>query len=216
MRQCDRIATTQSKKEQVISMSKSGIVYLVGAGPGDPGLLTLRGLECLRRAEFVLYDGLVNPILLRYTAADCQRTSRMNGPNGRRLDQAEINQQLIDAGKAGKVVVRLKGGDPFMFGRGSEEAAALRQAGIPFEVVPGITAATAAGVFAGISLTHRQFASCVAFVTGHEDPEKPESSLNYENLAAFSGTLVFYMGLHRLPQIAERLIAHGKKPDTPT
>ena len=195
--------------------NKQGKVYLVGAGPGDPGLLTLRGLECLQQAEFVLYDGLVNPILLRHTSADCERTSRMHGPDGRRLDQAEINARLIQEGKAGKVVVRLKGGDPFMFGRGSEEAAALRAEGIPFEVVPGITAATAAGVFAGISLTHRKLASCVAFVTGHEDPQKPESSLDYANLATFSGTLVFYMGLHRLPLITQSLIDHGKPTDAP-
>jgi uroporphyrinogen III methyltransferase/synthase len=126
-----------------------------------------------------------------------------------------VNQRLVEAGREGLTVCRLKGGDPFMFGRGSEEAAALRAAGLPFEVVPGITAATAAGVYAGISLTHRELSSSVAFITGHEDPDKPASAIDYNNLASFSGTLVFYMGLHRLPSIASTLIECGKSPDTP-
>lgn len=192
-----------------------GIVYLVGAGPGDPGLLTLRGRDCLQRADVVLYDGLVNPSLLRHTAARAIRTCRVSDGGQRRLDQSEINQQLIDAARAGQVVVRLKGGDPFVFGRGSEEAAALADAGIPFEVVPGVTAAVAAGEYAGISLTHRDHASAVAFITGHEDPAKPSSSLDYNSLAGFSGTLVFYMGLDRLPRIAESLVAAGKSSETP-
>jgi uroporphyrinogen III methyltransferase/synthase len=192
-----------------------GTVYLVGGGPGDPGLLTLRGAECLRRADYVLYDGLVNPHLLRHTSADCERTSRVGGPESRHLNQEEINQRLIDVAQQGKTVVRLKGGDPFIFGRGSEEAAALEAAGVPYEVVPGITAATAAAVYAGISLTHRDHASAVAFVTGHEDPTKPESALPYEQLARFPGTLVFYMGLHQLPKIATRLREHGKPASTP-
>lgn len=192
----------------------TGFVYLVGAGPGDPGLLTLRGAQCLARADLVLYDGLVNPLLLRHTHARAERTCRAEGPAGRVIPQNEINQQLIDAAKSGKIVVRLKGGDPFIFGRGSEEAAALSAAGIPFEVVPGITAATAAAVYSGISLTHREHASAVAFVTGHEDPEKT-TSLDYSALAAFPGTLVFYMGLHRLESIAHSLIDSGKSPQTP-
>jgi uroporphyrinogen III methyltransferase/synthase len=192
-----------------------GRVYLVGAGPGDPGLLTIRGSECLRQADLVLYDGLVNPLLLQHSRATAERTCRADGPMGRQLPQAEINRRLIEAAREGKVVVRLKGGDPFIFGRGSEEAAALRDAGIPFEVVPGITAATAAAVYSGISLTHRDHASAVAFVTGHEDPAKPSSMLDYRSLAGFPGTLVFYMGLHRLAAIAECLIAAGKSPDTP-
>src|SRR5712691_140129 len=192
-----------------------GIVYLVGAGPGDPGLLTLRGLECLRRADVVLYDGLVNPALLRHTPAQAIRTCRVSEGGERHLDQPEINQRLIAAARAGQVVVRLKGGDPFVFGRGSEEAAALADAGIAFEVVPGVTAAVAAGEYAGISLTHREHASAVAFITGHEDPAKGASHLDYASLAGFSGTLVFYMGLHRLSQIAESLIAAGKSSETP-
>ena len=192
-----------------------GKVFLVGAGPGDPGLLTLRGKACLEQADLVLYDGLANPLLLRYSHAKAERIGRIGGPGERHLDQDEINRQLIAAAKSGLTVCRLKGGDPFIFGRGSEEAAALAAEGIPFEVVPGITAATGAAVYAGISLTHRDHASAVAFITGHEDPTKPESALDYASLARFPGTLVFYMGLHRLPQIVERLIAAGKSPATP-
>lgn len=192
-----------------------GTVYLVGAGPGDPGLLTLRGLECLRRADVVLYDGLVNPILLRHSKAKAERTCRVSAGGERYLEQSEINQRLITAAQSGKTVVRLKGGDPFIFGRGSEEAAALVAAGVPFEVVPGVTAAIAAGEYAGFSVTHRDHASAVAFVTGHEDPTKDASSLDYQILAKFPGTLVFYMGWHRLKQIAASLIASGKSENTP-
>ncbi|HEX6986759.1 MAG TPA: uroporphyrinogen-III C-methyltransferase, partial [Planctomycetaceae bacterium] len=192
-----------------------GTVYLVGAGPGDPGLLTLRGRQCLEAADVVLYDGLVSPLLLRHTKATCERTSRAASPGGKRLDQEEINARLIAAAKAGKTVVRLKGGDPFLFGRGSEEAAALAAAGVPFEVVPGVTAAIAAATYAGLSLTHRELASSVAFVTGHEDPSKPDAALDYAALARFPGTLVFYMGLHRLGRIATALIEAGKSPATP-
>ena len=200
--------------ESSLSNIKQGFVYLVGGGPGDPGLLTLRGAECLRRADLVFYDGLVNPLLLRHSRAHVERTCRVDGPTGRVTPQHEINQRLIDAARSGKIVVRLKGGDPFIFGRGSEEAAALAAAGIPFEVVPGITAATAAAVYTGISLTHREHASAVAFLTGHEDPTK-SSTLDYHSLASFPGTLVFYMGLHRLNSIAQSLIDAGKSPSTP-
>lgn len=196
-------------------MSKStGMVYLVGGGPGDPGLLTLRGLECLRRADVVLYDGLVNPILLRHSRAVAERTCRVSAGGERHLDQVEINQRLVTAAKQGKTVVRLKGGDPFVFGRGSEEAAALAAEGIPFEVVPGVTAAVAAGEYAGFSVTHRDHASAVAFITGHEDPAKESPSLDYGALAAFPGTLVFYMGWHRLPRIAGALVEAGKYAST--
>lgn len=193
----------------------TGRVYLVGGGPGDPGLLSLKGAACLRAADLVLYDGLVNPLLLDHTTADAERTCRTSGPDGRVLRQDEINARLIEAARSGKTVVRLKGGDPFIFGRGSEEARALAEAGVSFEVVPGVTAAVAAGEYAGIPLTHRERASAVAFVTGHEDPAKSESSLDYDNLACFCGTLVFYMGLHRLEAIARSLIESGKPPDTP-
>ena len=207
-----RVATGRPKTHPMTSYGK---VYLVGAGPGDPGLLSLRGRECLELADVVLYDGLVNPLLLRHTHARCERTSRMSGPDGKRLPQEKINRHLVEAAQSGKTVVRLKGGDPFVFGRGSEEAAALRAAGIKYEIVPGITAAVAAAEYAGISITHRDHASAVAFVTGHEDPTKSVHSIDYSNLARFSGTLVFYMGLHRLPDIVESLISAGKNKDTP-
>ena len=190
-------------------------VYLVGAGPGDPGLLTLKGLDCLRRADLVLYDGLVNPLLLRQTNAVCERTARTVTGGGRKVAQEEINRRIIAEAEAGRTVVRLKGGDPFIFGRGGEEAAALAEAGIPFEVVPGITAATAAGAYSGISLTHRAFASQVVFVTGHEDPTKADPSIDYRLLADLRGTIVFYMGLHRLEAICDALIANGKPAVTP-
>lgn len=193
-----------------------GKVYLVGGGPGDPGLISLRGVECLKLADEVLYDGLVNPLLLRHANAHCERTCRTDGPNGRILKQDEINQRLVDTALAGKTVVRLKGGDPFIFGRGSEEAACLRKHGIEYEIVPGITAATAAGEYAGFSLTHRESASMVTFVTGHEAPGKEGSALDYAQLAASPGTLVFYMGLDNLPRISKSLIESGKRADTPT
>jgi len=194
-----------------------GKVYLVGAGPGDPGLITLKGIECLQKADLILYDGLVNPLILQHVSTEVERTCRVSEgcKNRRVLQQDEINQRLISAALEGKTVVRLKGGDPFIFGRGSEEAAALRNAGIEFEVVPGITAATAAAGYAGISVTHRAHASAVALITGHEDPTKPDSALDYDVLAKFPGTLVFYMGLHKLERIVESLIQAGKAEETP-
>jgi uroporphyrinogen III methyltransferase/synthase len=197
-------------------MTHLGKVYLVGAGPGDPGLLSLRGQQCLQRADIVYYDGLANPLLLKHTSGRCERTSRQISDEGKQVPQGEINLLLIQSAREGKTVVRLKGGDPFVFGRGSEEAAALREASIEYEIVPGITAAVAAAEYAGISVTHRNYASAVAFVTGHEDPTKLESSLDYENLARFSGTLVFYMGLRRISQITASLIDHGLSPETPS
>lgn len=195
--------------------ARPGMVWLVGAGPGDAGLLTVRGRDVLAAADLVLYDGLVNPELLRIANGVCERTARVLTDGDRRVDQASVNSRLIEASRQGLSVCRLKGGDPYIFGRGSEEAAALAAAGLPFEVVPGVTAATACGAYAGFSLTHREIASAVALVTGHERPGKPRSMLDYDALAAFPGTLVFYMGLHRLPGIAERLIAAGKSPATP-
>jgi len=194
---------------------RTGKVFLVGAGPGDPGLITLAAIHALRQADLILYDGLVNPLLLQHTSAAAERTCRTAGPAGMRLDQEQINQRLIAAAQSGKTVVRLKGGDPYIFGRGSEEAAALEAAGVPYEVIPGITAATAAGAYAGISLTHRAHASCVAFVTGHEDTAKATSEVDYHLLANWPGTIVFYMGLHRLDAITEALIVAGKDPQTP-
>lgn len=195
-------------------MSSVGKVYLVGAGSGDPGLITVRAVECLRRADLVFYDGLVNPLLLRYTSASAERTCRVNSIDGRALPQDEINRHLVEAALSGKTVVRLKGGDPYLFGRGTEEAAALVAAGIPYEVVPGVSAALAASVYAGMSLTHREISSAVALITGHEDPTKSESHLDYDALAHFPGTLVFYMGLHRLEAITEALVHAGKPAET--
>ncbi len=192
-----------------------GKVYLVGAGPGDPGLLTLRGAECLAVSDLVLYDGLVNPLLLRMTKGVCERTARARRDGTSIVPQHEINERLIAEARAGKVVTRLKGGDPYIFGRGSEEAAALAEAGIPFEVIPGVTAATGAGEYAGFSFTHRDISSAVAFVTGHEDPTRGESRLNYASLAQFPGTLVFYMGLNRLPEICRQLRHAGMTASTP-
>ena len=154
-------------------------------------------------------------LLLRHTRGHAERTARSAGRDGSRLDQEEINRRLIDAARSGRIVVRLKGGDPFIFGRGFEEAVALADADVPFEIVPGITAATAAGVYAGISFTHREHASAVALVTGHEDPAKAESLVDYAELARFPGTLVFYMGLHRVGEIVATLLDAGKPADTP-
>jgi len=195
-------------------MNSVGKVYLVGAGPGDPRLITLRGVECLQQADLVLYDGLVNPLLLRHTSGQTERTARTRR-GGPHVPQDTVNERMIAAAREGKTVVRLKGGDPFIFGRGGEEASALAAAGIPFEVVPGITAATAAAVCTGISLTHRDFASAVTFITGHEEHSRSESKLDYSALAKASGTLVFYMGLDRVGQIARRLIEAGKPANSP-
>lgn len=197
------------------SGSSVGKVYLVGAGPGDPRLLTLRGATCLREADLILYDGLVNPLLLRMSGGVCERTARACRDGTSIVPQQEINERLITEARNGKTVVRLKGGDPYIFGRGSEEAAALQVAGIPFEVVPGVTAATGAGEYAGFSFTHRDISSAVAFVTGHEDPARNCSRLDYTALAKFPGTLVFYMGLSRLSEICQQLQNAGMSESTP-
>ncbi|HQZ68475.1 MAG TPA: uroporphyrinogen-III C-methyltransferase [Planctomycetaceae bacterium] len=197
------------------SNSATGKVYLVGAGPGDPGLITVRGAECLAQADLVLYDGLVNPLLLRLTKGVCERTARARRDDVNIVSQSEINARLIREARAGRIVVRLKGGDPYIFGRGSEEAAALHAAAIPFEVVPGVTAATGAGEYAGFSFTHREISSAVAFVTGHEDPSRESSRLNYQALATFPGTLVFYMGLKRLSEICHQLHVAGMPKTMP-
>ncbi len=196
-------------------VTERGKVYLAGAGPGDPGLITLRAAECLAAADLVLYDGLVNPLLLRRTRGVCERTARTRRDGTTIVSQQEINDRLIAEARAGKIVVRLKGGDPYIFGRGSEEAAALQAAGIPFEVIPGVTAATGAGEYAGFSFTHREISSAVAFITGHEDPTREASRLDYEALARFPGTLVFYMGLNRLSEICRQLMAAGMPEMTP-
>ncbi len=193
----------------------TGIVYLVGAGPGDPGLMTRRSLELIAAADAILYDRLIPADALDGAREDCELTYVGKAPGDVAMSQEDIGALLVELGQAGKRVVRLKGGDPFVFGRGGEEAEALRAAGVPFEVVPGVTAGVAAPAYAGIPVTHRDAASAVAFVTGHEDPAKAESALDAEGLAAFPGTLVFYMGVKNLPLIADALIAAGRDPAEP-
>jgi uroporphyrinogen III methyltransferase/synthase len=193
----------------------SGIVYLVGAGPGDPGLLTLRAVELIASADVVLYDRLIPREALAHARADAEVTYVGKEGEGPQFPQEDTHRLLLDHARAGRRVVRLKGGDPFVFGRGGEEALVLQQAGIPFEVVPGVTAGVAAPAYAWIPVTHREMASGVAFVTGHEDPEKPGSAIDWPALARFPGTLVFYMGVRTLPRIAERLIAEGRPADEP-
>jgi len=194
---------------------KSGIVYLVGAGPGDPGLITIRGLECLRCADVVVYDRLVPRALLKEAKPQAKLVYVGKEASRHAFPQEKINELLAKEARAGQVVCRLKGGDPFIFGRGGEEALYLAERGIPFEVVPGITSAIAAPAFAGIPLTHRQYASSVAFITGQEDVEKLSSSLNWQALAKGPDTLVFLMGMANLSEITSRLVENGKPADTP-
>jgi uroporphyrinogen III methyltransferase/synthase len=193
----------------------NGRVYLVGAGPGDPGLLTARALELIAAADVVLYDRLIPAAALAGARPGAELIYVGKEGGGPSMPQDEIERTLLEHARAGKAVVRLKGGDPFVFGRGGEEAEVLIDAGIPFEVVPGVTAGVAATAYAGIPVTHRDAASAVAFVTGHEDPVKPESALDWAALASFPGTLVVYMGVRRLGTIAERLLAGGRSGDEP-
>jgi uroporphyrinogen III methyltransferase/synthase len=190
-------------------------VFLVGAGPGDPGLLTVRARALIAAADVVLYDRLIPPEALDGAPDGARLIDVGKQGGGPQVPQEATTRLLVEHGRAGGTVVRLKGGDPFVFGRGGEEALALRAAGIPFEVVPGITAGIAAAAYAGIPVTHRDHASAVAFVTGHEDPDKPETALDWPALAAFPGTLVFYMGVRALERIAERLVAGGRAASEP-
>jgi len=194
---------------------KKGKVYLIGAGPGDPGLLTIKGKACIEKADVVLYDHLANDALLSYAPPGTELiyAGKIGGAHNR--EQRQINEILVEKALAGKVVARLKGGDPFIFGRGGEECEALASAGIPFEIVPGITSGIGAPAYAGIPLTHRDVTTSVAFVTGHEHPGKEASEIDWERLSLGSGTVVFYMGMKNLPQIAENLMAHGRSPETP-
>ncbi len=192
----------------------SRVVYLVGAGPGDPGLMTRRSLELIAAADAILYDRLIPSGALDGARPDADLRYVGKKPGGS-VEQEDINRMLVELGRALPVVVRLKGGDPFVFGRGGEEAQALAEAGIAFEVVPAVTAGVAAPAYAGIPVTHRDDASAVALVTGHEDPLKPESALDWPALAAFPGTLVLYMGVRNLPRIAEQLVAGGRPPSEP-
>ena len=193
-----------------------GKVYLVGAGPGDPGLLTVRALELLREADVVIHDRLVPPEALEVVTGELVYVGKEGG--GEQVPQDETNRLLVEHAKAGRSVVRLKGGDPFVFGRGGEEAEVLRDAGIAVEVVPGVTAGVAAPAYAGVPVTQRGMASAVAFVTGHEDPDKGRAgtgSIDWAALAGFPGTLVFYMGVRALPRIASRLVEEGRAATEP-
>jgi uroporphyrinogen III methyltransferase/synthase len=193
----------------------SGRVALVGAGPGDPGLLTVRGLALLRQADVVVYDRLVDPRLLDEAPARALRIFAGKARGSHSLPQAEINALLVSHAGRGRRVVRLKGGDPFVFGRGGEEAGALAAAGVAFEVVPGVSAAVAAPAYAGIPVTHRGVASSFAVVTGHQAECETETSIDWARLATAVDTLVILMGVRSLPAIARALLAAGRSPDTP-
>jgi len=193
---------------------KRGKVYLVGAGPGDPKLLTLKAKECLEEADVVLYDFLINPDILNFSKPSAEKIFVGKKGSGS-FQQDQINSLVIQNAMEGKTVVRLKGGDPFIFGRGGEEAEALVEEGLPFEVVPGITSAIAVPAYAGIPLTHRGLSSSVAFITAHEDPSKIESSLDWSKISTGIDTLVFFMGLGNLDMIVSQLIKNGRSPETP-
>jgi uroporphyrinogen III methyltransferase / synthase len=194
---------------------RPGRVHLVGAGPGDPGLLTARALELIARADTILYDRLIPSSALEGARVDAELLFVGKEGGGETVAQERTTAWLIERAREGREVVRLKGGDPFVFGRGGEEALALREAGIPFRVVPGVTAGVAAAAYAGIPVTHRGLSTAVALVTGHEDPRKPESELDWGALAAFPGTLVFYMGVRALERIARSLIDAGRPGSQP-
>lgn len=196
-------------------MNKKGCVYLVGAGPGDLRLLTLKGLECLKAADVVLYDRLVNPLLLEWASprAECIYCGKL--PNRHLLRQEAINELMVQLGHEGKTVVRLKGGDPSVFGRVGEEAEALEQAGIRYEIVPGVTAGIGASAYAGVPITHRDHAHSFATVAGHDQSPSGQPLIDWKALATGIDTVAFYMGIANLHHIAEQLIHYGRSPNTP-
>jgi uroporphyrinogen III methyltransferase/synthase len=194
--------------------SQHGHVYLVGAGPGDPDLITIKGKNCIESADVLVYDYLASPALLAHAREDAELIYVGKKGGDHTLKQHEINQLLVDKAQTGRIVTRLKGGDPFIFGRGGEEIEVLVEAGISYEVVPGVTSAVAAPAYAGIPLTHRKYTSTLAFVTGHEDPHKATSNIDWQALATGIGTLVFFMGVKNLPNIVEQLTRHGMSADT--
>jgi uroporphyrin-III C-methyltransferase len=206
----ERIQAVPQSQEQ----SSCGRVYLVGAGPGDPELITLKGLRCLRMADVVVYDRLISPYLLDEAPSQAERVFSGKEPGCHSMKQEVINALLIKYARQGRLVVRLKGGDPFVFGRGGEEALALAHAGIPFEVVPGVSSAIAVPAYAGIPVTHRNHASSVTIVTGHEQRTHISSAVNWEALAKVGGTLVIMMGMEALAHITQQLLAGGLSPDT--
>ena len=193
----------------------TGIVYLVGAGPGDPGLITLRGVECLHHADVVLYDYLANPALLEHASPSAELVPLGRKGSGRVYTPVEITERMLEEARSGRTVVRLKGGDPSIFGRGADETAALREAGVPFEIVPGITSGLALAAYCELPITQQDDASAVALVTGRERDDKTTSCLDYDSLASFPGTLIFYMGVGRCAKWSAELLAHGRSPDTP-
>jgi uroporphyrinogen III methyltransferase/synthase len=194
---------------------KPPIVYLVGAGPGDPGLITVKGRECIAAADVIIYDYLAAPSLLKHASGNAELIYVGKKGGDHTLPQDEINALIVAKARENKIITRLKGGDPFVFGRGGEEAEVLVEAGIPFEIVPGVTSAVAAPAYAGIPLSHRKLTSTIAFVTGHEDPSKEASGIDWAALARGIGTLVFFMGVKNLPRIAAELTRHGRPPETP-
>ena len=198
-----------------MSRNRIGFVSLVGAGPGDPGLLTLRGAEALSEADVVVYDYLANPVLLEHAPKDAERIYVGKKAGSHTRTQDEINALLVEQARSGRRVVRLKGGDPFVFGRGGEEALALVEAGVAFEVVPGVSSAVAAPAYAGIPVTHRGLSTSFAVITGHEDPQKKALGINWPHLAHGVDTLIFLMGVGNLPEIVAQLVAHGRPADTP-
>ena len=196
-------------------MAKKGMVYLIGAGPGDPTLFTIKGIKALSRADAVVYDNLVNPLLLRYAKDSAKLIYAGKQAGIHSMSQDEINKVLIQLAKEGLIVARLKGGDPFIFGRGGEEALALAEEGISFEIIPGITSAISVPTYAGIPLTHRRYSSSVTFVTGHEDPLKKDSFVCWKSIAGCGGTIVILMGVGNLEKIKKRLIKEGLSAETP-
>lgn len=192
-----------------------GKVYLVGAGPGDPKLITVAGMECIQKADVIVYDRLVNEELLQYAKEDAELIFCGKLPGKHHMIQEHIHELLVEKACEGKIVTRLKGGDPFVFGRGGEEAQVLADHGIGYEIVPGITAGIAAPAYAGISVTHRDYASSFAIVTAHSRAEQQADHLNWSALAHGIDTIAFYMGVGNLPYICTKLIDHGKSPDTP-
>jgi len=193
----------------------TGKVYLIGAGPGDPGLLTIKAKECIENADIVVYDYLASPFLLDYAKKDAQIIYVGKKGGDHTLSQDKINQLLVDKAKLGADIARLKGGDPFVFGRGGEEAQMLLSHGVPYEVIPGVTSAIAAPAYAGIPVTHRDHTSFVSFITGHENPDKKETSMQWDVYAKSNATLVFLMGVKNLENITKQLVKHGKPADTP-
>lgn len=196
-------------------MTKQGKVYLIGAGPGDPGLLSLKAMECLQMADAVVYDRLADPRILSYARPDAEMVYVGKASANHTMRQPDINKLLVRLAAEGKIVARLKGGDPFVFGRGGEEAMELLDAGLPFEFVPGVTSAIAVAEYAGIPVTHRHVATSFAVVTGHEDPTKGASGINWQGLATAVDTLVFLMGVENIPKITQKLIENGRAADTP-